>query len=145
MRPFYRLPLQCAQLTRPGRHPLLSQEEAIRQHIHLLLRTHYHGCRYDPAYGCYVWDKDFDNIQSIHRWKDELEELVRQTIGDYERRLSAVVSAVTVDELPVADPKTGQVNRFSKRITITIEGTITQTNQPMVHREYMFFSPLSLA
>lgn len=145
MRPFYQLPLRCAQLTRPGRHPLLNQEDAIRQHIHLLLRTHYHEGRYDPAYGCYVWDKDFDNIQSIHRWKDELEELVRQTIGDYEKRLSAVVASVTVDELPVVDPKTQQVSRYSKRITISLTGTITQTNQPLVHREYMFFSPLSLA
>ena len=145
MRPFYSIPLRCEELTGKRRNPLLKTGDALRQHIHLLLRTHYHECRYDPAYGCYVWDKDYDNIQSINRWKDELEGLVRQTLTDYEKRISSVAVSVSVEELPTVDPKTQQVNRYSKRITIALEGTVLKTNQRIAHREYMFFSPLSLA
>lgn len=144
MRPFYSIPLRCKKLTTQQRNPLLKPEDALRQHIHLLLRTHYHEYRYDPTYGCYVWDKDYDNIQSINRWKDELEGLVRQTLADYEKRLTAVGVSVLVEELPVVDAKTQQVRHYSKRITILIEGTVLKTNQRFVHREYMFFSPLSL-
>lgn len=145
MRPFYSIPLRCEELTSKRRNPLLKPEDALRQHIHLLLRTHYHECRYDPAYGCYVWDKDYDNIQSINRWKDELEGLVRQTLTDYEKRISSVAVSVAVEELLIVDPKSQQLSRYSKRITIALEGTVLKTNQRIVHREYMFFSPLSLA
>jgi phage baseplate assembly protein W len=145
MRPYYRLPLKFSNLVQKKRLELCSLEESIRQHIHLIIKTHYHEYRFDSNYGCYVWDKDFDNIQSIAKWKDELEDLVLQSLNAYEKRVSNVHVTVTVDELPTPDPRTKQIIRHRKRITLLIQGIVKRTNQPLHHTEYMFFSPLSLA
>lgn len=145
MQSYYSIPLKPDILLKKERHPLTTLENAIRQHIHLLLKTHYEECCFDPAYGCYVWDKDFENIQSVSRWKDDLGDLVLQSLRDYEKRLSQVSVHIEIDEPMVIDPKTRKVVRTKKRITIRIRGTVKKTNQPLEHIEYMFFSPLSLA
>ncbi|MEQ9440327.1 MAG: GPW/gp25 family protein [Cyclobacteriaceae bacterium] len=145
MRPYYQLPLQFSNLIGKKRHGLCTLEDSIRQHIHLIIKTHYHEYRFDPNYGCYIWDKDFDNIQSVSKWKDELEDLVLQSLNAYEKRLMNIHVTIKVDEPETIDPRTNQIIRHQKRITIQTLGTIKKTNQPLQHTEFMFFSPLSLA
>jgi len=145
MRPYYQLPLSFTDLLQKKRLALCSLEDAIRQHIHLIIKTHYHECRFDSNYGCYVWDKDFDNIQSVSKWKDELEDLVLQSLNAYEKRLAKIQVVIKVDEPETLDQKTQQIIRHRKRIIIQAKGTVKKTNQPLTHTEYMFFSPLSLA
>ena len=145
MRPYYQLPLQFGKLIQKKRHGLCSLEDSIRQHIHLIIKTHYHEYRFDPNYGCYIWDKDFDNIQSVSKWKDELEDLVLQSLNAYEKRLANIQVNITVDEPETIDPRTNKTIRHRKRITIQVQGAIKKTNQLMRHTELMFFSPLSLA
>ncbi|WKN41294.1 GPW/gp25 family protein [Tunicatimonas pelagia] len=145
MRPYYQLPLNFTDLLQKKRLALCNLEDAIRQHIHLIIKTHYHEYRFDANYGCYVWDKDFDNIQSVSKWKDELEDLVLQSLNAYEKRLAKMQVAITIDEPEMLDPKTQQIIRHRKRITILVQGIIKKTNQAFHHTEYMFFSPLSLA
>ncbi|MGB3589500.1 MAG: GPW/gp25 family protein [Tunicatimonas sp.] len=145
MRPYYQLPLSFTDLLQKKRLALCSLEDAIRQHIHLIIKTHYYEYRFDTNYGCYVWDKDFDNIQSVSKWKDELEDLVLQSLNAYERRLAKIQVSIKVDEPETLDPKTQQIIRHRKRITIQAQGTVKKTNQSLSHTEYMFFSPLSLA
>lgn len=145
MRPYYHLPLNFNGLIQKNRLALCSLEDSIRQHIHLIIKTHYHEYRFDPNYGCYIWDKDFDNIQSVSKWKDELEDLVLQSLNAYEKRLSNIQLTITVDEPETLDPRTQQMVRHRKRITILTQGVVKKTNQPLQHTEYMFFSPLSLA
>ena len=145
MRPYYQLPLRFTDLLEKKRLVLCSLEDSIRQHIHLVIKTHYHEYRFDTNYGCYVWDKDFDYIQSVSKWKDELEDLVLQSLNAYERRLSRIQVSIKVDEPETLDPKTQQVIRHRKRITIQTQGIVKTPNQLLSHTEYMFFSPLSLA
>jgi len=145
VRPYYQLPLSFTDLLQKKRLALCSLEDAIRQHIHLIIKTHYHEYRFDANYGCYVWDKDFDNIQSVSKWKDELEDLVLQSLNAYEKRLANIQVNIKVDEPETFDAKTQQTIRHRKRITILAQGTVKKTNQSLRHTEYMFFSPLSLA
>lgn len=145
MRPYYKLPLDFGKLIQKKRPDLCNLEESIRQHIHLIIKTHYHEYRYDSNYGCYIWDKDFDNIQSVSKWRDELEDLVLQSLNAYEKRLTNINVSIKIDEPEVINPQTKKAVRPQKRITISIKGTVSQTNQPLQHTEYMFFSPLSLA
>ncbi|MEM6844145.1 MAG: GPW/gp25 family protein [Bacteroidota bacterium] len=145
MRPYYQLPLSFTDLLEKKRLALCSLEGSIRQHIHLVIKTHYHEYRFDASYGCYVWDKDFDNIQSVSKWKDELEDLVLQSLNAYERRLAKIQVSIKVDEPETLDPKTQKIIRHRKRITIQTRGIVKKTNQSLSHTEYMFFSPLSLA
>ncbi len=127
------------------RHPVCNLEDSVEQQIHLILKTHFTEYRYDGQFGCYVWDKDFDNILSVSRWKDELEDLVFKSLLNYEKRLKQIKVLIEVDEPVLFDPKTNKQINYKKRIIIKISGIIKMINQPFSHTEYMFFSPLSLA
>ena len=145
MRPYYQLPLQFDTIIQKKRHNLCSLEDSVRQHIHLIIKTHYHEYRFDANYGCYIWDKDFDNIQSVSKWKDELEDLVLQSLNAYEKRLDNIHVDVQIDEPETGNVRTNPSTRHRTRITIHMQGTIKKTNQSFQHIEHMFFSPLSLA
>lgn len=141
---YYTLPLNCRKIIRKERQPICSLAESIRQHIHLILRTHLREYRFDPEFGCIVWDKDFETIRSVSKWKGELVEAFSKAVKKYEKRLLQVQVIIDLDDLKVVDPQTRKIRELRKRITIHIGGTMGQTNEPFQHTEYIFFSPLSL-
>lgn len=144
MHTYYQIPLNAEAILQKQQHAKCRLEDSIRQHIHLILKSHYGENRFDPHYGCYIWDKDFENIQSMTRWKDGLEDLVVKGLREYEKRLSNIAVSIRIDEPEITDPKTNRVTKPYKRISIEIRGTIQQTNQVLHHTELMFLSPLSL-
>lgn len=141
---YYTLPLDCKMLTEKQRQPLCSLAESIRQHIHLILRTHFREYRFNPEFGCMVWEKDFETIRSVYKWKAELVEDFSKAIKKYEKRLVQIQVVIDLDDLKVVDPNSHKVSELRKRITIHIGGTMSQTNEAFQHTEYIFFSPLSL-
>lgn len=145
MRPYYKIPLNTRTLVNKQRHALLEAEESIKQHVHLILRTHYKEYRYDNDYGCYVWNKDYETIRSVSKWKKELHLSILEALERNEKRLSSIRVDLEVDEPQVIDPKTKKPIKLRKRITIIISGVIANTNERFQHTEYIFFSPLSLS
>ena len=145
MRPYYKIPLNARAIISKQRHDLLETADAIKQHVHLILRTHYQEYRYDNDYGCYVWDKDYETIRSVSKWKKELHLSILEALERNEKRLSSIRVDLDVDEPKVIDPKTKKPIKLRKRITIIISGVIARTNERFQHTEYIFFSPLSLS
>lgn len=141
---YYTLPLDCSKIIHKERQSVCSLAESIRQHIHLILRTHFREYRFDPELGCLVWEKDFETIRSVYKWKTELVEAFSKAIKKYEKRLLQIQLVIDLDDLKVVDPATHKVNELRKRITIHIGGMMSQTNEAFQHTEYIFFSPLSL-
>jgi phage baseplate assembly protein W len=141
---YYTLPLTCETIIGKKRQQKCGLGESIQQHIHLILRTHFKEYRYDPAFGNMVWEKDFETIRSVPKWKNELSEDFAIALKKYEKRLSQIRVATELDELKVVDPQTQKVSELRKRVTIRIDGIITQTNEYFKHTECIFFSPLSL-
>jgi phage baseplate assembly protein W len=138
------IPLSCEKLTLKQRQPKCTLAESLRQHIHLIIRTHFNENRYDNEYGCMMWEKDFETIRSVDKWKTELLDSFQKSLKNYEVRLSNIQVAVNLDDLKVIDPKTRRLLELRRRINIDIEGIITQTNELFQHKEFIFFSPLSL-
>jgi phage baseplate assembly protein W len=145
MRPYYTLPLKTFQLQKKQRHALCDMKEAIAQHVHLLLKTHLTEYRYDYDFGCYIWDQDFENIQSISKWEHALEEQVKKSIKTYEKRLAFIEIRIKVEE-PKSTTEPGNVpNRLKRRINISVSGMIPKTREPFLHQEFIYFSPLSIS
>lgn len=145
MRPYYTFPLKTFQLQKKQRHDLCDLKEAIAQHVHLVLKTHLTEYRYDYQYGCYIWDQDFENIQSISKWEHALEEQIKKSISTYEKRLASIQIKIKVEE-----PKdnTGQPNvshKLKRRINISVSGMIPKTRELFQHQEFIYFSPLSIS
>jgi phage baseplate assembly protein W len=138
------VPLNCQDITAKGRQPRCGLEDSIRQHIHLILSTHFKEHRFDPDFGNLVWEKDFETIQSVSRWKNELSEDISQALQHYEKRLWQIQVETVLDELRILDPQTQKVSELRKRVTIRIAGKVRQTDEHFQHTEFIFFSPLSL-
>lgn len=146
VRPFYTLTLDCQKITQKQRLPLCELEASIRQHIHLVLKTHCEEYRYDSSYGCNIWEQDFLNIHSVNKWRTSLEKMITQALTQYERRLSPLDIRLDLDTSLQEDPGMAKKNaRLKRRITITISGKVRETNRPFLHTEHIFFSPLSIS
>lgn len=144
MQNYYTLPLSCSNIMGKKRQQKCGQGESIQQYIHLILRTHFKEYRYDPSFGNMIWEKDFETIRSVPKWKNELSEDFATALKRYEKRLSQVRVIIDLDELKIVDPQTQKTTELRKRISIRISGVITKSNEPFGHTEYIFFSPLSL-
>ena len=141
---YYNFPLDCQKIMEMQRQPRCSLADSIRQYMHLIMRTHFQEYRFDPKFGCMVWDKDFETIRSVYKWKTELIDAFTKSIKTYEKRLQQIQVIVDLDDLKILDPHTQKLIELRKRIIIHVRGTIDQTNEPFQHTEYIFFSPLSL-
>jgi phage baseplate assembly protein W len=141
---YYTLPLACANIIERRRHQTCELTESIQQHIHLILRTHFKEYRFDPVFGNMVWEKDFETIRSIPKWKNELSEDFAKALTMFEKRLSQIRVKTELDELKIVDPQTQKISELRKRISIRVDGIINNTNEPFAHLEFIFFSPLSL-
>jgi phage baseplate assembly protein W len=141
---YFTLPLNFEKIIQKERQPRCLLADSLRQHINLIIRTHFKESRYDDEYGCMIWEKDFVTIRSVDKWKGELLESFQESLKKYEVRLSNIQIEVNLDDLKVIDPKTRKIIELKRRINVQIEGTIKQTNEYFQHNEFIFFSPLSL-
>jgi phage baseplate assembly protein W len=138
------LPLDCRTLISKHKQIRCTLEESLKQHIHLIIKSRFNENRFDDAYGCMIWEKDFETIRSVDKWKTELYDSICKALKVYEIRLSNLDINVNLDDLKIIDQKTRKVIELRRRINVFIEGTITQTDEAFEHTEHIFFSPLSL-
>lgn len=136
---YYRLPLNFEELLQ--RRPLArcTAQESIAQHLYLMLTTHFGESRFDPGFGCVVWQQDFE-VMTTMRWKDNVQRSVEQTIAAREPRLEQVKVLVGVDDFEMK----GVNQRIRKRLEVTIRAVLHRTNEPFAFRASLFVAPLSV-
>lgn len=67
--------------------------------IGLLLSTRYGALKFDPEFGCDLWEREFSDMYSANR--SDIQGSVRNAIDKYERRLFNVsVSLINIDSGP---------------------------------------------
>jgi phage baseplate assembly protein W len=140
----YIIPLDCNALLQKKNLNVCSLEDSIKQNIHLILYTKFGEFRYDLSYGCEIWDKNFENIHSVSKWKDSINDSILVSIQDNEIRLSNIKINVLLKDSKIQDHDTHMSGKYRMRIIIKIEGIINETNQVFQHWENIFFSPLSM-
>lgn len=136
---YYRLPLNFEELLQ--RRPLArcSAQESIAQHLYLMLTTHFGESRFDPEFGCVVWQQDFEAMTNM-RWKDNVQRSVEQTIAGREPRLEQVKVLVGVEDFEMK----GVSQRIRKRLEVTVRAVLHRTNEPFAFRASLFVAPLSI-
>src|SRR4051812_19271337 len=92
---YYSLPLDLASVVERQALPRCSLQESIAQHLYLMLTTHFGESRYEPAFGCQVWEQDFEALTTM-RWKDTVQQSIEQAIRTYEPRLVRARAQVAV-------------------------------------------------
>ncbi|MBX0289475.1 GPW/gp25 family protein [Hymenobacter sp. HSC-4F20] len=136
---YYRLPLNFEELLQ--RQPLArcSVQESIAQHLYLMLTTHFGESRFDPAFGCVVWQQDFEAMTNM-RWKDNVQRSVEQMVAAREPRLEQVKVLVGIEDFEMK----GVNQRIRKRLEVTVRAVLRRTNEPFAFRASLFVAPLSV-
>ena len=144
MTDYYTIPLDTGLLMEKKKHPLCELKESVQMNIHLIIRTHYKECRFDPNYGCFIWNKDYSTVTNVSRWKDELKELMLESLNKNELRIRNIKVNLNMEDVEFSKQLKKQPLKLKKKITIQITGIIRHLNEPFEHYEYLFFSPLSI-
>ncbi|WP_288427491.1 GPW/gp25 family protein [uncultured Spirosoma sp.] len=133
---YYSLPLRCdlliqgAAARQPGNARQLygSLDESIHEHVYLLITTPFRSVRFDPDYGCEVWEGDFSSVNDSNdtRWTDQVQHSILKAIRTYEPRLERIDVLVELD-------REGGDNAH-KRLVVTVTAEIRKSS----HRMFRF-------
>ncbi|OON69085.1 GPW/gp25 family protein [Hymenobacter sp. CRA2] len=137
---YYRLPLDFEALLQ--RRPLArcSEQESIAQHLYLMLTTYFGESRFDPTFGCVVWEQDFEAMTNM-RWKDTVQRSVEEAIRRNEPRLEQIKVAVAVEDFELK----GVHQRIRKRLEVTVRAVLPRTNEPFGFKADLFVAPLAVS
>lgn len=140
---YYKLPLRLDRFFEEngGQLEQCSELESIDQHIELLLTTCPGEHRFDPKYGCRIWELDFERIVSIEQWKELFTGYVMQAITTYEKRISEITLSVNLQEVVREEVLDNRMIR--KRVDITVLATLNSTGAPCGFGYKLYMGPLS--
>ena len=136
---YYRLPLDLEGILNRQQLPRCSVQESIAQHLYLMLTTHFGESRYEPEFGCQVWEQDFEAMTTM-RWKDSVQQSVEQAIRDFEPRLVRARAQVAVMDFELKNV----TQRIRKRLEVTIHAALHRTDEPFDFQASLFVAPLSI-
>ena len=97
--------------------------------------------RFDPKYGCRIWELDFERIVSTEQWKELFTGYVMQAISTYEKRISDITLSVNLQEVVREEVLDNRMIR--KRVDITVLATLNSTGAPCGFGYKLYMGPLS--
>ena len=136
---YYQLPLDLEGILERRRLPRCTVQESIAQHLYLILTTYFGESRFEPAFGCQVWEQDFEAMTTM-RWKDNVQHSVEQSIRDYEPRLTRARVDVAVMDFELKNVN----QRIRKRLEVTVNAALYRTAEPFAFQASLFVAPLSV-
>lgn len=138
----YSLPIRFEELSKKNpKYPKIKLEQSIRQHIYLILTTRFGSYRFDPNYGCVLWEHDFEHVKALRGKNHFFENSIKEVLAKHEPRLTDTSVSVGIDTIDVQDPLKTKKD-IKKRISIQIKGRLVENNKPFEPKPFIiFFSP----
>lgn len=137
---YYALPISFASLTEQKQSPKKELKESIAQYLHLIATTYLGECRFDSAFGCSIWDYDFENAMTDIKLKNILKESLYEAISKNENRIKNLQVGVTISQVSISLKNT---KRLKKKIDVTLQGKLLKTDDDFFYFEYFYLGPLS--
>lgn len=142
----YQFPLNFERLLSGKKLPTIDVEQSIHNHIYILLMTRLGQHRFNPNYGCEMWNYEFV-IEGVddQSWKSEMEERLEQTISKFEPRISDKLRL----SIKVSEDKTkldNGIENITKELKITVSNIkLKHTDEQLSDFEStVVFSPITL-
>lgn len=118
------------------------ENESIDRNLELILTTCPGEHKYDPGFGCDIWDLDFENVVSVQRWEGEFVRCISAAIQKYEPRISRVDPSVHFLDIKNQHEFSGIVS-IRKRADIRIDAVITGSGKKCCFYYSLYLGPLS--
>jgi phage baseplate assembly protein W len=136
---YYKLPLRSGDLFRGKEMPKCSLAESVAQMIHLIATTGFGECKYNPSFGCEIWELDFENVINSQLYREKLRKSIQNTIETHEPRIVNTKVDIQMEQIDYM-----MFNRKIKsRVRIKITGMLAKTNEPFTYTDQFFIGPLS--
>lgn len=141
---YYKLPLDFSKFFENGGGQLTkcSERESIDQNIELLLTTFPGEHRFDPDFGCRIWEMDFENVASYELWEERFKQYVYESISRYETRLTEVVVNIHLRDI-VKEERLSYSVTVRKRADIYVAAQMTSTEESLNLIYTLYLGPLS--
>lgn len=140
----YQMPLNFGALMQSNRDlPACNLGTSIAQNIFLIISARYGEHRFDPEFGCEIWEKDFETIVNPALWQEQVNRSIVKSLRQYERRLENIDVDVRITEQPYRNPDTG-VQSIKKKVVVTVQGVIKATGEPFAFSPQLYISPISV-
>lgn len=121
---------------------MCSEKESVEKNLELIITTCPGEDKYDPEFGCKIWDLDFERVVSKSRWEDKFVKHIAEAIRKYEPRVSNVAPRVSFVDTRKDYEFTG-VTSIRKRADISIDAVIVSTGKKYCFFYSLYLGPLS--
>jgi phage baseplate assembly protein W len=141
---YFQLPIPFSEILSRKEIEKTNIRFSINQKIKLILLTYFGECRYNPKFGCVVWDYDFTNVSNENAWRDLVVGSLTETLVSNERRLQNISIKVNIKEEEFDDPKDHTIKRVKRRLDVNVSANLLETNEPYDYSQMIYVSPISL-
>ena len=141
---YYKLPMDFVRIFEPDIRNLsmCSEKESIEKNIELIITTSPGESKYDPNFGCKIWDLDFERVVSKSRWEEKFVKHITDSLNAYEQRVSDVSARVSfIDVRNVYE--FSKMASIRKRADIYIDATVISTGTRCCFFYSLYLGPLS--
>ena len=142
---YYGLPVRFSEVFKKKQLKRVNIYDSIGFNIRLILRSHFGENRFDYSYGCEVWERDFEIINSNSAWGEELAKSIRETLIKHEGRLINPKVEIKISEEEFKSNRGDDItHRVKRKIEVIVRGNFFKTNEPFRITEVLYISPLSI-
>jgi phage baseplate assembly protein W len=142
--PYLKFPVRFSKVMEGRELPLCADTgDSIAQYIQLLLFTRPGENRFDPQFGCAIWDLDFELVVNEGSWKESFRLAVAESILRYEKRIEHVRVEINIEtvERQIGIKKRPELRR---KAVVHIRSRLVETGEYFTFRTELFLSPLSV-
>lgn len=140
--PLYAKPLRFAAIRQETDLAKQDLGASISQFIELIIFTRYGEHRYNPEFGCEVWDMDFELIVSETIWEEKLRQSLLKSIIRFEKRIYDINVEVNISEINKFYPLRN-VSEIKKKVELVVRGKLVKTGESYLFKTALYLSPLS--
>jgi len=142
---YFRLPLRLDELIHRKDLARCSHiNQSIEQFVHILLSTEKGEYFVDPIFGSGLWNHDFENIESVNKWKEQTRKELTELIEKYEPRLMNVAVEAQISEGTPSKGRKDKTKQIKRLVVVRVSGRITVNNESFQQEIRMFVGPFSL-
>lgn len=136
---FLQIPLKAEIITSQRELKRCTLSESVADMLHLITTSHFGEYKQDESFGNELWEHDFEAIDNMQVFREQLEGALEKSFKKHERRLNNIKVSVEFEQV-----LTKIMNRrIKQRIRIHIQGSLKKTNEDFSHKEVFFIGPLS--
>lgn len=141
---FYKLPIELSRIFESNIRNLskYSEKESIDANLELIITTCPGEHKYDPGFGCKIWNLDFERVVSKSLWEDQFLRFITEAIKKYEPRIYEVVPAVSFSDTRREDVLSGATS-IRKKADIRIDARLISTGAKCCFYYSLYLGPLS--